>query len=485
MNQHKLPKQYNLLLWFEKLIAIIAVINLGFVLFDLSYVPWRTFYFRNLQKLTQIYDPVKGIEPHRDTQNYLQVVDRLQKQVNTTGLQSSAVEIILEDLSHLSIEMVEQNPFAAASKSGTLEKIKNRMRTHVGDDSSKQAFRTFWTQEYLLQQGFQKEIGFFNKDIKPLIASNYYRHIGENGEYIDTFWLYDLPFVILFALDLVVRCYLIKRRHKSFSWVNAILWRWYDIIFLIPLWRWLRIIPVLFRLDEAEILKLHGFRKQIEQGIVANFAEEITQMVVVRVIDQTQQSIKSGDLTRWLKQSTSVNSYVDINNINEIEAISGIVVKATVYQVLPKIQPEILALLQHNINRALNQSPIYRNLHNLPGMGEMQSQLSKQLATEIIANLYKALVSSVEDPVAAKLSSQLIQRFSETLGDEMQQKRVLTEIQLLLFDFLEEVKINYVQRLSQEDMEQILEKTRQLKNQVSVPTVVKESSVLTKVRKIK
>ena len=142
-------------------------------------------------------------------------------------------------------------------------------------------------------------------------------------------------------------------------------------------------------------------------------------------------------------------------------------------------------MLQHNIDSALNQSPIYRNLHNLPGMGEVQSQLSKQLAKEITTNLHKALVSAVEDPVAAQLSSQLMQRFGETLGDEMRQKQVLTEIQSLLFDFLEEVKINYVQRLSQEDMEQLLEKTRQLKNQVSVPAVVEKKSALIKARKIK
>ena len=118
-------------------------------------------------------------------------------------------------------------------------------------------------------------------------------------------------------------------------------------------------------------------------------------------------------------------------------------------------------------------------------MEEVQSQLSKQLATEITTNLHKALVSAVEDPVAAQLSSRLLERFSETLGDEMRQKQILTEIQSLLFDFLEEVKINYVQRLSQEDMEELLEKTRQLKNQVSVPVVVSKGSAIAKTRKIK
>jgi hypothetical protein len=64
--------------WFERLIAIVAVLNLGLVLFDLSYLHWRDFYFQALPSLTQLYDPIKGIKPHRETQNYLNQVDELE-----------------------------------------------------------------------------------------------------------------------------------------------------------------------------------------------------------------------------------------------------------------------------------------------------------------------------------------------------------------------------------------------------------------------
>jgi hypothetical protein len=154
-------------------------------------------------------------------------------------------------------------------------------------------------------------------------------------------------------------------------------------------------------------------------------------------------------------------------------------VQTIVYQVLPKIQPEIAAILRHNIESAFRQAPIYRNLQNLPGLEVMQTQLSDQLATQITTNLYGAIVSATEDPVGAKLSSQLLQRFSEALGTEMQKKHVLSEIQNLLIDFLEEVKLNYVQRLSQEDMWKVLEQTKQLRRQPSVqPVQDKGSAVL-------
>jgi alkylation response protein AidB-like acyl-CoA dehydrogenase len=50
---------------------------------------------------------------------------------------------------------------------------------------------------------------------------------------------------------------------------------------------------------------------------------------------------------------------------------------------------------------------------------------------------------------------------------EIQKKQVLVEIQSLLNDFLEEVKINYIQRLSQEDIDKILEETRKMRTESS------------------
>jgi len=480
MFTQKTPTRTNL--WFERLMALIATINLVLVVFDLSYVQWRNFYLRNFPKITSIYDPIKGIEPHRETQNYLKQVDALEEQVSQTGLTSPQAKTKLEELSRLSVEMIDSNPFAAIGKSGTLEKIKNRMRDRIGNDSAKQSFATFWSQAYLSEKGWNQEINFFNQNISPLIATNYYRQIGENSEYINDFWLLDLPFIALFGIEFLGRVFFIKRRHPSFSWFNAILWRWYDLFLLIPFWRWLRIIPVVVRLDQAQLLNLHPLQRQISQAMVANFAEEITEIVVVRVINQTQVSIKQGDFTRWLAQQDSLRPYIDINNINEIEAIAGILVKTVVYHVFPKIQPELVAVLRHNIDTTLYQVPMYRNLQGLPGVGQVQNQLSEQLATQLTTSLYNAVVSAVEDPVGAKLTTQLVESFSKALGAEIQQKRVISEIQSLLFDFLEEVKLNYVQRLSKEDIDEIVEQTRQLRTQAYIQPVVEQSSAIVEIK---
>jgi membrane-associated HD superfamily phosphohydrolase len=103
----------------------------------------------------------------------------------------------------------------------------------------------------------------------------------------------------------------------------------------------------------------------------------------------------------------------------------------------------------------------------LPGLGQARVQISEQLASQITNNIYVALTTVTEDPIAAKLSSQLIEKFTASLAAEIKQKQVMTEVQTLLNDFLEEVKINYIQRLSTEDIEKILEQTRKMRTESS------------------
>ncbi len=162
MKNIKNPDKRNL--WFERFMAILATVNLSLVLFDLSYVQWRDLYLQKFPQIVQIYDPIKGIETHRDTKKYLQTLDALEEQVSQTGLQSPEVKNQLEEITRLSNEMIDTNPFAGANKSGTLEKIKNRMRDRVNNESAKQSFAIFWSQPYLTQKGWLQEINFSTKE---------------------------------------------------------------------------------------------------------------------------------------------------------------------------------------------------------------------------------------------------------------------------------------------------------------------------------
>lgn len=475
-------------LWFERVMALLALVNLLLVLFDLSYIPLRDFWLNKriqllgftlgqlrfpgvtlevpLPPITEWYDPIKAIEPYRDTQQYLETVDKLANQMYTTGARSPQVAPILEDLRRQSEEIVDTNPFALANKTGTLERIKNRMRQHVFqtmDASSKEAFRQFWSQDYLVTNGAEQQLRFFNREIRPLIATNYFRPIGENGEFIDRFWLIDIWFVIPFGVEFLARTWLISRRHVGVSWLDAMLWRWYDIFLLLPFWRWLRIIPVTIRLNQAELIDLDRIQKQFSQGFVATIAEDLTEVIVIRVINQMQGSIRRGDIAKLLSQR-DVRPYIDINNTDEVATLTTMLLHLMVERVLPKIRPDVEALLQHNLDKILTQAPAYQGLSQVPGLEQLQHQLTERLTKEISQALYEGLNNAlVADPVGDELFRRLVTHLTEALGSEIQAKQTLQNIQSLLTDLLEEVKINYVERLSEEDLESVLEQTRALR----------------------
>lgn len=440
--------------------ALLALSNLVLVLFDLSYIPWRNFYLTYFPQLTQWYGfHIKGIEPHRTTATYLAAVQQLENQVALTGVQSPEVQQQLLNLQTLSVEMVDENPFEAAGKSGTLERIKNRMRDQVGVDSSKDAFRQFWSQDYLSRQGWNQSIDFFQQEIQPLIATNYYRGINENGAPIDRFWQIDLPFTVLFAVEFLARTLYLSRKYHYTSWLDAAVWRCYDLLLILPFWRWLRVIPVAIRLDQAKLVKLHHLNYRIVRTAISSIAVELTEMVVLRILDQTQELIQRGEISRWLLQP---NRYIDINGVNEIEAISKHLVGVLVDQVLPRLQPEIEAILQHSVTQVLNSSPVYTGLQRLPGMSQVTQQLTQQIITDVTQNTYQAVRSALEDEKGAVLMGQLVSRFTEVFGSELKQNQTLDEIEALSVALLEEVKINYVERLKAEDDEQLQAKRQQI-----------------------
>lgn len=482
--------QSRRILWFERLMAIIALINLLLVVFDLSYIPLRDFWLHQkiqvfsfsigpikskgfplsipIPDITPLYDPVKGIEDNRDTKNYLDKVEQIENQIKNIGFYSIEVEKNLKYLRKLSSEMIDTNPFQVANKTGNLEKIKNKMRKHIPnpEESAKESFEEFWTQKYLASHSQEEGLGFFNTEIKPLIETNYYRPLGENGKFVDLFGLIDFPYFILFGTEFLARTWLISRRHSGLKWQNAMLWRWYDIFLLIPLWRWLRIIPVTIRLGQAKLIDLSVITKEIRSGFVASIAQEMTEVVVIQVINEVQGSISRGEITKWLSQQ-EVRPYIDLNDTDEVSELTTIMVKMTVDQVLPKIRPDLEALMKHYLEMGLQQSTLYQGLQNLPGLGEFQQQLTEELVKNMFQALYDGINALIqEDPVADELLQHLLKNLREVLGAEITTKDKLQDIQYLITAWLEEFKINYVQRLSEKDLDKILDESRAIRQKL-------------------
>lgn len=433
--------------WFEKAMALLACVDLLLVLFDYTYLPLRSFYFREAPTLVKLYDPVKAIEPHRDTQRYLDTVDQLEQALVQGGLQNPQVERLLRELQAQSVTIIEENPFAIANQSGTLERLKNRMRQHLQNDSAKQAFRTFWSLDYLEANNWNQQLQFFDQNIRPLMATNYFRPISESGAPLDYFMLIDLVFISIFGLEYLARTYLISRRRSGMSWLDAMLWRWYDLFLLIPFWRWLRVIPVGLRLHQVGWLDYTRVQAQVNRNLAENLAGELTEMVVVRTIGLAQGSLQQGAIAKWLAQPPQA---VEINEIDEIAVILERLIKITLYQVFPKIQPDVDALISHSLETTLSQLPLYKALQHLPGVQTLPEDIARPVARQVSQGLYEVLTQALEDPSGGVIFNELSQHFMAALREELQEKQTVQDIQILLIDFLEELKLTFVRRAETE-----------------------------------
>jgi hypothetical protein len=422
--------------------AIIASIGLVVSIFDLTYIPCRDFYFRNLPIVVQTYDRFKGIEPNRETERYLNAVEQLKLTVAQTGLASAPTQSWLQELDTLSVSMIQNNPFQVAGKTGNLEKIKNDVRDRVQNQSAKGAFATFWSQAYLTKAGWDTEIQFYDRQIKPLLVTNYYRRLNESGNYVDEFWQIDIIFISIFAGELLGRIFFVRRHNRQLSWQQVVIRRWYDLILILPFAQFLRIIPVIIRLQQAKLINLSLVKSELNRLFVGQIANELTEAVVLEVLQQTQGAIRDGQITRVIRSYLNT-PHVDLNNINEIEVLIELMLEIVVYRVIPTIQPDLEAILRHLFQKALSESPAYRNLKLLPGIGELPAQAIDRVVKEISASIYTALTKILEDPNSAKLSRRLAENMTKSLGDEMQRGQTIIKIESLLYDLIEEIRVTY------------------------------------------
>jgi hypothetical protein len=422
--------------------AIIASIGFIVAIFDLTYIPWRDFYFRNIPAVIQQYDRFKGIEPHRETERYLNAVEQLKRTVKQTGLASTQTQSWLQAVDSLSVSMIQNNPFQVAEKTGNLEKIKNQVRDRVQNQSAKGAFQTFWSQDYLTKAGWAQELNFYERKVKPLIVTNYYRRLDESGNYVDLFWQIDIIFIGIFAIELLGRTYYIRRHNRNLSWQQAIVRRWYDLILLLPFAQFLRIIPVLIRWHQSRLVNLDVVQSELNRLFVGQIIDELTDAVVIQVLQQTQGAVKQGQIAH-IVGSYLKTPHVDLNNVNEIEVLFELILEIVVYRVIPKIQPDLEAIFRHLFHKALLESPAYRNLQMLPGIGELPAQAIDRVVKEVSASIYTALTTVLADPDSGKLSRRLAENLTRSIGDEMQRGQTVIKIESLVYDLLEEVKVTY------------------------------------------
>ena len=451
----------------DQVIAVIAAANLGWVIFDVSYVPLRHFWLQRnlypvpsfslvvplpwLPDLTPLYDPVKGIRPHQDTQTYLDQFHAMDRVIVNDGLSAANAKEMLENQRTLTDLLIETNPFLSSGHAGTLEKLKNRLRSRAQMESAQDAAALLLSQPYLERTSWDVERQFWLKQIIPLVEINYWRSIDESGQPTDLGWRIDTPFQLLFLLDIVLRAWRLKRRYPTIRWRDALLRRWIDLPLLLPFARLLRVIPVTERLSRAGLIQLEPLRAVISRGVVALLAMELFEVITVRVVDALQQLIRSPRLPQRIRGFCSYQG-TEQNEERELVELLRLWIPLLLSQVGPNMRPQLTALGGHLLQQSLERTVIPEPLRGLAGVQQAESALSRQLADNLVDSLLdlsKGAGNQLErrDPALENLSNETFNRFWEELARSLEQGPVLERSQELLASLLEDLKRSSFQQL--------------------------------------
>ena len=467
-------------LWrhWDRAVALWAGLNLLWALFDITYIPLRTFWLqRNLTPLPQVplvvpltllpditplYDPVKGIEPHRETEAYLAAFTRLDEALQA-GSNAETIAALSRRQVDLTVAMINENPFAASGNSGTLETIKNRLRQRAGLESAKQAADRLLSAAWLEQRSWLEERRFWQQQVLPLVATSYWRSIDENGRPTDHVWRTDLLlFQSVFALDILLRMLRLRRRFPGLSWRDALLRRWIDLPLLLPFWRWMRVVPVVERLSQAQLINVEPLRAAVSRAVVSLLALELFEVLALQLVDGTQSLIRSSQWPRWIR---SLRSHQSVGGADEQQLVDLIRLWGPLLlgQVTPRLQPELQTLLGHTLQQQLRE---------VPGGAIVPAGVSRQLAVGVVDSLLGLSRGTAErlarsDDRQSALLQQAIDRFWDELAASLEQPGTLERSQELLYALLQQLKLNYLAQMNRAGIDALMDELDELTAPIS------------------
>lgn len=412
---------------------VVAIANLSLILFDTTYLAFRDTYFRYLPALTQRYDLLKGIEPHRDTEAYLSQAQALFDNFSRwPPAQRLSAQSALTDASR---RMIENDPFQRAGKTGHLELIKERIRHEMHQaDSSKKAFADFWQ---LTPDNVAARRAYFDHEIKPLLEVNFWRRIGTNGQYVDHFFYLDLAFVLVFAVEFLIMWGIAIRRHGPDQRVIFPLYRWYDVLGLLPLpqFRFLRLFRVyaiyrrlvqsdLVTIGEGPIHRLMNRWKDI-------LSEELSDQVAVKILTDAQDDIRHGVHKAVLEETIRAHKA-------ELKQSLLQSVRKMEERVLVAKHDEWVAFLAEIVEKSIKDSDEYRRLAKVPFVS---FQLNDMVSRERVSRLVDQSLTNVSRGIYHALYTQAGEAFMDGLLDDVLEEVIAISKDGMMEDLLQRINI--------------------------------------------
>jgi hypothetical protein len=376
----------------DLIMVFLLFFNLFIIVFDFSYFFLRPYYVKYVPQISQIYDQVKGVKPHPLTNKYLITSQQAFNQwpKNNTSLQFKKDIILVKSLSQ---EIIEKNPFSLSGQSHNLELIVELTEIKLKEEkvfltnqvvSPTQVLQKFWE---FNGKNYKSRLLFFENQISPLLSVNYHRDRRLTGDYVDHFFWIDLPFLIIFFWEFLIRWLFAVRNKTYIKWFLFPLYNWYDILGLIPflrVFRLFRVISIYVRLIRSDITTVgDDFISRAFRYYSNILTEEISDMVAIRILSEVQDEVRSGASINILLSALEPRRH----------AIKKMVIEYTKHFVDEESTIEDFRyLLEDSLGEAARKST---SLLLIPGI--IKETLMKDIGIAIYDALRETLLTSMSD----------------------------------------------------------------------------------------
>lgn len=431
-------RQATILLW-DLFMVWMAIVNLTLILFDMTYLWVRPFYYQYTPVITRIYDPVLGIEPHPLTER-LSAEATGAEELLLLDADSPGLERRLENLADLTIRVLSEDVFDRSGQNRSKFIIARIIAVESGAPTADllqpemlvEAAHNFWSGESdLLRHRFV----LFNTEIRPLLKENFYREFNRAGRLTDHFWIIDLPFLLLFWIEFVVRWSLALRRKKYAQWFFFPIFNWYDVLGLIPMqifrpFRLLRVVSMYMRLRRSELSSVgKDFASRTVAYISNIITEEVSDRVAIRILDEYAEEIRDGTHLRIIESTMAPRR-------EEIEQVLAEHVRLLLTN--EDTLQSFGDLLRLNLNRAVESS---ESLHAVPLPNAVLKPVVRVVGEIILDTTLETIMATLDSEEGAES----LREVAASIVDSIMRSPALEETTMLV----EEITLHVIEHMKE------------------------------------
>jgi hypothetical protein len=194
-------------------------------------------------------------------------------------------------------------------------------------------------------------------------------------------------------------------------------------------------------------------------------------VLALQLVDGAQGLIRS---PHWPRRIRALRSHqtVTINDERELVELLRIWGPLLLNDVLPRLAPELRALLSHILQQSLQQTVVPQALRQLQPLLQMEQELTRQLSAGMVESLLELSRTAgrrleYPDDRQIDLMQRSLDRFWEELAGTLESGPAVTRSQQLLCSLLEELKLTYLGQINRSGIDALI---REL-DQLTVPPV--------------